>query len=244
MTLGLIGLLGAGFAVGRTPVAEDHTVEAPVLSPQYAQPVERADRYLLERGETLSEVFERAALAQTDVSGLVLAMREQQARGRYIVFGDAEKVSTSGGGDFLNARRFLTGESRRHLMAEFKSENVGFEALKALPNDVDRKALELIEEYFGQYEEIYLTPLLRKLSEQLGEDELDPKEIVSDLEEVGAGRLEKRRGEPHDYTVLILNPRHPDVVEVRERMREEGSLYSPDEVSYDVADYAEDENGG
>lgn len=156
----------------------------------------------------------------------------------------ADLVSTSGSGDFLNARRFLTGESRRHLMAEFKSENVGFDALKALPNDIDRKALELIEEYFGQYEEIYLTPLLRKLSEELGEDELDPKEIVSDLEEVGAGRLEKRRGEPHDYTVLILNPRHPDVVEVRERMREEGSLYSPDEVSYDVADYAEDENGG
>lgn len=148
----------------------------------------------------------------------------------------AELLNRADRGAFLNARRFLTGESRRHLLAEFKNENLGFESSRELPHEVDRKALEVVEKYFGQYEEIYLTPLLRKLSEQLGDSGRDPKDIVSDLEEVGAGRLEKRRGEPHDYTVLILNPRHPDVVAAREEFREEGSDYAPEEVSYDIVD--------
>lgn len=143
-------------------------------------------------------------------------------------------------GGYFNGRTFLSGESRRHLLAELRTENVGFNPLKELPHKVTRQTLEIIEEYFGQYDEIYLTPLLRKLSEKMADaEEHDPKTIVGDLEETGAVRLEKRRGEPHDYTVLIVNPRHPDVVAVRDRFRDEGSVYSPDEVSYDIVDYYE-----
>lgn len=141
-------------------------------------------------------------------------------------------------GAHFSARQFLSGESRRHLLAELRSENVGFNPLKELPHEINRKTLEIIEEFFGQYDEIYLTPLLRKLSEKMPDsEEHDPKSIIGDLEETGAVRLEKRRGEPHDYTVLIVNPRHPDVVSVREKYREDGSIYTPEEVSYDMVDY-------
>jgi uncharacterized protein (TIGR00288 family) len=149
-------------------------------------------------------------------------------------------------GAHFGARQFLSGESRRHLLAELRSENVGFNPLKELPHEINYKTLEIIEKHFGQYDEIYLTPLLRKLSEKMsdGEDH-DPKSIIGDLEETGAVRLEKRRGDPHDYTVLIVNPRHPDIVAVREKYRDEGSMYTPDEVSYDMVDYydVEDEDG-
>lgn len=199
--------------------------------------------------ETMEILFHRSdvqsiALVTGDRDLLPLVQHlHQYGRTVYLVAFEealaADLLGRSDDGVFLNARRFLTGESRRHLMTEFDTKNAGFESLQELPHEVDRSALELIEKYFGQYEEIYLTPLLRKLSEQIGDDEHDPKEIVSHLEEAGAGRLEKRRGEPHDYTVLIINPRHPDVVAVREEHREEGSLYSPDEVSYDVVDRGE-----
>jgi hypothetical protein len=76
--------------------------------------------------------------------------------------------------------------------------------------------LEIIEEHFGQYAEVYLTPLLRKLSEELDGDDLDPKVLVGELEEAGAVRLEKRKGFPYDYTVLIVNADHPNVVRVKE----------------------------
>lgn len=79
-----------------------------------------------------------------------------------------------------------------------------------------RQALEVIEQYFGQYEEVYLTPCLRKLSEVL-HDADEPKTLVTILEETGAVWLEKRRGFPHNYTVMLVNDEHPDVEEVRER---------------------------
>ena len=86
--------------------------------------------------------------------------------------------------------------------------------------EIDYDALETIEKFFGHYDEIYLTPLLRRLSDEIGEtDGHDPKSLVADLEECGAARLERRRGMPYDYTVLILNAEHPAVREVREELR-------------------------
>ncbi len=100
-----------------------------------------------------------------------------------------------------------------------------------LSNPTTFRALEVAEEYFGQYEEVYLTPLLRKLSELLGEA-YDPKSLVSELEEAGAVRLEKREGYPYDYTVLIVHHQHPDVQKVREQLREATEGYhSADHLS-------------
>ena len=82
------------------------------------------------------------------------------------------------------------------------------------------QTIEIIEEYFGQYDEVYLTPLLRKLSEILDEQEHDPKTLVSDLEKTGAVRLEKRRGFPYDYTVLIVENGHPDVRRIQQAFDE------------------------
>ncbi len=76
-------------------------------------------------------------------------------------------------------------------------------------------ALDVIEEHFGQYDEIYLTPLLRKLSEVIGDAEYDPKSLISEIEEAGAVWLEKRKGFPYDYTVLLIDADHPNVAPVR-----------------------------
>lgn len=83
------------------------------------------------------------------------------------------------------------------------------------------RTLEIAEEHFGQYDEVYLTPLLRKLSDVLGE-RFDPKALVSDLEDAGAVRLEKRRGYPYDYTVLIVERGHPDVQQMEEDFYDDG----------------------
>lgn len=94
--------------------------------------------------------------------------------------------------------------------------------------EIDYDALEVIEKFFGHYEEIYLTPLLRRLSDEIGDVEgHDPKSLVSDLEECGAVRLERRRGMPYDYTVLLVNAEHPAVQEVREEVH--GVAVVPDE---------------
>lgn len=93
-------------------------------------------------------------------------------------------------------------------------------------------ALQVIDDYFGQYDEIYLTPLLRKLSEVFGEDACDPKILVGELEEAGAVYLEKRRGFPYDYTVLLVDSAHPDVQEIQQETDRRNATTAADEFRY------------
>lgn len=101
-------------------------------------------------------------------------------------------------------------------------------------------ALEILEEYFGQYEEVYLTPLLRKLTEALDPEDGEPKDAVSILQESGAVWLEKRRGFPYDYTVLLVNGDHPDVQQVRESFAD-GADGASDGYEDDFEDEYDDE---
>lgn len=97
---------------------------------------------------------------------------------------------------------------RKQEAAPVRQEPITF---RVIEDAVALRTLEIIDEHFGQYEEVYLTPLLRKLSELLDERQHDPKNLISTLESCGAVRLEKRRGYPYDYTVLIVEGDHPDV---------------------------------
>ena len=92
-------------------------------------------------------------------------------------------------------------------------------------------ALHVIEQYFGQYDEIYLTPLLRKLSEVIGDVEYDPKSLISAIEEAGAVWLEKRKGFPYDYTVLIIDQQHPNIAAMQARAY--ASAAESEEPEYD-----------
>lgn len=74
--LAVTALIAGGYAVAHPRSALDPAATAPVLSPVFAAPVEAVEAHVLRRGETLSEVFERAHLAGADLSGLVLALRE------------------------------------------------------------------------------------------------------------------------------------------------------------------------
>ena len=160
-------------------------------------------------------------------------------------------------GDFrLDAHYLLSEATRRDLPEGAPSGTTRIDTATVAPRDpadfievtdpVQLNTLDIIETYFGQYEEVYLTPLLRKLSELLDERDHDPKSIISTLEEHGAVRLEKRRGFPHDYTVLIVESEHPDVQRVREiansrPLDDEGDEYG-DEFSDDYYDdYGDDE---
>lgn len=126
---------------------------------------------------------------------------------------------------YLDARNLLSQDSRDDLLANAPQNghsrsrrgavgNPPPRRYQELTNPTARRTIDITDEHFGQYEEVYLTPLLRKLSEVLGPDH-DPKALVSELEAAGAVRLEKREGHPYDYTVLILNDDHPDVQDIR-----------------------------
>ncbi|MEO0560137.1 MAG: NYN domain-containing protein [Bacteroidota bacterium] len=145
---------------------------------------------------------------------------------RVVVVGFREHLSPylldhTDGGEFIDAETLVPSNA---LAPETKVgepiQETEFKEIQDPAYEIDYDALEVIEKFFGQYEEIYLTPLLRRLSDEIGETEgHDPKSLVADLEECGAARLERRRGMPYDYTVLLVNDDHPAVVEVREELR-------------------------
>ena len=161
---------------------------------------------------------------------------------------------------YLDARNLLSKDSREDLLANApqngraQSESGSSpppRRYRSLTNAMARRTIEITEQYFGQYEEVYLTPLLRKLSDILGPDQ-DPKSLVSDLEAAGAVRLEKRNGYPYDYTVLIVNDDHPDVQDIHDSMDESSfdeyetedasaSAETDDDSDYDYDEYAMDE---
>ncbi|MGB0649556.1 MAG: NYN domain-containing protein [Rhodothermales bacterium] len=135
---------------------------------------------------------------------------------------------------YLSADFLLGGPGRKLDLASDQDEDSEGESQRptetvAITDTAVLKTLGIIESYFGQYEEIYLTPLLRKLSEIIDDPDEEPKVLINDLEQVGAVWLEKRRGFPHNYTVLLMNMEHPDVAEIKE-----SSLTDSDEyASYD-----------
>lgn len=140
-----------------------------------------------------------------------------------------EDIAFLQGNVYVDALGFVSEATRRSLasyaptltMEPPEQDKPLIEAplYKELSSSTSRHTLEIIEEHFGQYDEIYLTPLLRKLSEELDQEEYDPKTIIGELEEAGAISLEKRKGFPYDYTVLIVDGNHPDVLSIQQEFR-------------------------
>ncbi len=122
------------------------------------------------------------------------------------------------------------------------------ESLEEIDDPILVRTLEIIDDHFGQYDEVYLTPLLRKLSDLVDERRYDPKNLISDLEERQAVRLEKRSGFPHDYTVLILDEQHPTVARILSGRQRSENLQDPASASspwyYDEDETSEDAENG
>lgn len=170
-----------------------------------------------------------------------------------------ERHAFLGEENFLNAFNLLTEPTRRTLIQDHtEPDSTPAEtpapareprkavAYQPITSEAARTTLEIIEEHFGQYEEVYLTPLLRKLSELLDDETHDPKSIINDLEEAGAVWLEKRRGFPYDYTVLLVDGEHPDVQQIQQnyfaRRQEPSDTYPDYQDDYDYDEYERPES--
>ena len=85
----------------------------------------------------------------------------------------------------------------------------------------ERRCLEFLLEQvqkFGNQQatpEIWASPFLRRLTDVLPEiPEWERRQLLNHLRDDGAVRIEKREGEPHPFSVIIVNYQHPDVWEL------------------------------
>lgn len=148
---------------------------------------------------------------------------------------------------YLNAEFLLGGPGRIMDLTQGTDSSLEAAAQRpeetvAIKDEAVLRTLGIIESYFGQYEEIYLTPLLRKLSEVFENSDEEPKAMVNALEEAGAVWLEKRRGFPHNYTVLLMNTEHPDVADIKADAPDASDDYDDyDDDDLDDEDYYEED---
>ena len=62
--------------------------------------------------------------------------------------------------------------------------------------------------------ELWLGPFLRLLTDELPElSDYERRDLLNKLREAGTIRIEKREGEPHPFSVIVVNHAHPDVQE-------------------------------
>ncbi|MBF9238105.1 NYN domain-containing protein [Hymenobacter sp. BT683] len=64
--------------------------------------------------------------------------------------------------------------------------------------------------------ELWLGPFMRLLADELPElPDYERRDLLNKLREAGAIRIEKREGEPHPFSVIVLNYSHPNVQQLQ-----------------------------
>ena len=84
-------------------------------------------------------------------------------------------------------------------------------AVRVLAED-ENVALGILFRHFHNKPEVWMTPFLHKLRAELPLlSEYERKALIQQMAESGAIKVEKRKGEPYDYSVILVNWNHPDV---------------------------------
>jgi len=92
----------------------------------------------------------------------------------------------------------------------------GFNPISPVTTDAEKICLDVLLKNYGHHPEVWMSPFLRKLSDALPRlADFERKALLTTLEASGAIRIEKRRGEPYDYSIVLVNYNHPAI---RERM--------------------------
>lgn len=87
-----------------------------------------------------------------------------------------------------------------------------FAEIKVIDDQYIYQALVILMENFQDKPEVWMSPYLHRLRDGLTElEDWERKHLISDLVDVGVVKIERRRGEPNDYSVLVINWDHPDV---------------------------------
>jgi uncharacterized LabA/DUF88 family protein len=98
-----------------------------------------------------------------------------------------------------------------------------FAPARRLAPDLERRTLAFMLGEFQKLEakqqrrvpELWLGPFMRLLTDELPElPDYERRDLLNRLRDAGTIRIEKREGEPHPFSVIVVNHHHPDVLEL------------------------------
>ena len=106
------------------------------------------------------------------------------------------------------------------LLARPGDEVPDFAPIRPLATDTERRTLAFMLLEFQKLEakqqrrvpELWLGPFMRLLTDELPElPDYERRDLLNKLRDAGTIRIEKREGEPHPFSVIVVNYSHPDV---------------------------------
>ncbi len=110
--------------------------------------------------------------------------------------------------------RHIEDEEPSHPGRFFDLIPAGFNPISPVVSETEKICLEVLLKNYGHHPEVWMSPFLRKLSDALPRlADFERKALLTTLEGTGAIRIEKRRGEPYDYSIILVNYNHPAVRE-------------------------------
>ena len=95
-----------------------------------------------------------------------------------------------------------------------------FAPIRPLATETERRTLAFMLLEFQKLEakqqrrvpELWLGPFMRLLTDELPElPDYERRDLLNKLRDAGTIRIEKREGEPHPFSVIVVNYSHPDV---------------------------------
>ena len=154
-------------------------------------------------------------------------LREQGTPGVLTAAAWAASGAVPGGG--TGPKTLAVGTARSAASARPSSlrgpeEGLDFLAVHRLSTDTERRTLACMLAEFGQLTakqqrpvtELWLGPFMRLLTDELPElSDYERRDQLNHLRDAGVIRIEKREGEPHPFSVIVVNRAHPDVQEPR-----------------------------
>jgi uncharacterized LabA/DUF88 family protein len=119
--------------------------------------------------------------------------------------------------------RPIVSATVRATTARIAEEVLDFAPTRRLATDTERRTLAFMLSEFQKLEtkqqrrvtELWLGPFMRLLTDELPElPDYERRDLLNKLRDAGTIRIEKREGEPHPFSVIVVNYSHPDVQEL------------------------------
>ncbi|HEX8327321.1 MAG TPA: NYN domain-containing protein [Hymenobacter sp.] len=144
--------------------------------------------------------------------------REQGIAGGFSAAAQAGRVGALNPGDA--AARPIVPAAPRPAAPRLSEEVPDFAPTRPLEGEFERRTLAFMLREFQKLEakqqrrvpELWLGPFMRLLTDELPElPDYERRDLLNKLRDAGTIRIEKREGEPHPFSVIVVNYSHPDV---------------------------------
>lgn len=198
-------------------LGQEHFIDARELLPaERLQALEDHRTARLRQGEEIRRLRERGMV------GVQSAAARQAAQDAAGLAGDAPAEGAESTASPTTVVPRPSAPARPSMLEQLLQEPPAtFAPIRRITRSDERRCLEFLLEQmqrFGSQQatpEIWASPFLRRLTDVLPElPDWERRQLLSHLRDAGAVRLEKREGEPHPFSVILVNYQHPDVREL------------------------------